>query len=43
LPALLVQLREAHPGLRLRAAAPVGEDADVLDAIAQYCLRSLGA
>jgi sirohydrochlorin cobaltochelatase len=43
LPKLLAQLREAHPGLRLSAAAPVGEDADVLDAMARYCLRSLGA
>ncbi|RXZ33394.1 cobalamin biosynthesis protein CbiX [Oxalobacteraceae bacterium CAVE-383] len=43
LPKLLDQLREAHPGLHLRAAAPVGEDADVLEAMAQYCLRSLKA
>ncbi|HEY4316848.1 MAG TPA: CbiX/SirB N-terminal domain-containing protein [Herbaspirillum sp.] len=41
LPELLAQLRKAHPGLRLSAAAPVGEDAEVLDAMAQYCLRSL--
>jgi sirohydrochlorin cobaltochelatase len=41
LPKLLAQLRAAHPGLHLSAAAPVGEDADVLDAMAQYCLRSL--
>jgi sirohydrochlorin cobaltochelatase len=43
LPKLLTALSEAHPGLRLRASAPVGEDADVLDAMAQYCLRSLSA
>jgi sirohydrochlorin cobaltochelatase len=43
LPKLLAQLREARPGLRLSAAAPVGEDADVLAAMARYCLRSLDA
>ena len=41
LPKLLETLRAAHPGLSLRAAAPVGEDAEVLDAMARYCLRSL--
>jgi sirohydrochlorin cobaltochelatase len=41
LPQLIASLRLAYPGLRLHAAGPVGEDADVLDAMAQYCLRSL--
>lgn len=41
LPKLLAQLREAHPGLLLTAAPPVGEDAEVLEAMARYCLRSL--
>jgi sirohydrochlorin cobaltochelatase len=41
LPQLIATLRLAHPDLRLYAAAPVGEDADVLDAMARYCLRSL--
>jgi sirohydrochlorin cobaltochelatase len=43
LPELVAALRAAHPGLALRVAAPVGEDASVLDAMAQYCLRSLAA
>jgi sirohydrochlorin cobaltochelatase len=41
LPKLLETLRAAHPGLNLRAAGPVGEDAEVLEAMAQYCLRSV--
>ncbi|MDB5988829.1 MAG: putative cobalamin [Herbaspirillum sp.] len=41
LPQLIATLRLAYPGLSLQAAAPVGEDADVLDAMARYCLRSL--
>jgi sirohydrochlorin cobaltochelatase len=41
LPALIAALSEAHPDLRLRVAAPVGENDDVLTAMAQYCLRSL--
>jgi sirohydrochlorin cobaltochelatase len=41
LPQLIATLRLAYPDLRLQAAAPVGEDADVLNAMAQYCLRSL--
>jgi sirohydrochlorin cobaltochelatase len=43
LPKLLADLGAAHPDLHLRAAAPVGEDADVLQAMAQYCLRCLPA
>src|ERR1700726_4156817 len=34
LPQLMASLRLAYPGLRLYAAAPVGEDADVLNAMA---------
>lgn len=41
LPKLLETLRAAHSGLNLRATAPVGEDAEVLEAMARYCLRSL--
>jgi sirohydrochlorin cobaltochelatase len=43
LPDLVAKLREAYPKLRLSVAAPVGEDAEVLNAMAQYCLRSLPA
>ncbi len=41
LPLLVEKLRKAHPSLTLRLAGAVGEDADVLNAIAQYCVRSL--
>ncbi|MDB5774912.1 MAG: cobalamin biosynthesis protein CbiX [Herbaspirillum sp.] len=43
LPQLVEDLRAAHAGLTMRVAAPVGEDADVLEAMAQYCIRSLTA
>ncbi len=42
LPLLIERLRQAHPGLTLNLAGAVGEDPQVLDAIAQYCIRSLG-
>jgi sirohydrochlorin cobaltochelatase len=43
LPLLIADLGAAHPGVALRVAAPVGEDAAVLEAMAQYCVRSLAA
>lgn len=43
LPLLVERLRHAHPGLTLKMAGAVGEDPDVLAAIAQYCVRSLGS
>lgn len=42
LPAMVEQLRNTHAGLDIRAAAAVGEDADVLNAIARYCIGTLG-
>lgn len=39
LPRLMVGLREQYSGLRLNQVDAVGEDASVLQAIAQYCLR----
>jgi sirohydrochlorin cobaltochelatase len=42
LPAMTAQLQQEHPGLALRVAMAVGEDEDVLNAIAQYCIGSLG-
>jgi sirohydrochlorin cobaltochelatase len=42
LPLLADQLRQAHPELSLRVAGAVGEDPDVLNAIASYCIESLG-
>jgi sirohydrochlorin cobaltochelatase len=41
LPAMIAQLRSAHPALKLTVAPAVGEDAEVLNAIAAYCIRSL--
>ncbi|HVK93653.1 MAG TPA: CbiX/SirB N-terminal domain-containing protein [Noviherbaspirillum sp.] len=43
LPVLLEQLRLAHPGLRLGVAPAVGEDGDVLNAIARYCIAAMDA
>ncbi|TFW00790.1 cobalamin biosynthesis protein CbiX [Oxalobacteraceae bacterium OM1] len=42
LPAMTDELRAAHPELDLRVSPAVGEDADVLAAIARYCLGQLG-
>lgn len=41
LPAMIGQLRNDHPGLTLKVAEAVGEDAQVLNAIAQYCISAL--
>jgi sirohydrochlorin cobaltochelatase len=41
LPVMIEQLQKEHSGLVLKVAAAVGEDADVLNAIAQYCIGSL--
>lgn len=42
LPAMITQLKQAYPGLMLTAAQAVGEDAEVLNAIARYCVGALG-
>jgi sirohydrochlorin cobaltochelatase len=39
--ALLQVLREAHPDIEVRSTPAVGEDAAVLDALTEYCLRTL--
>jgi len=41
LPPLLDALRAAFPGLTLTVSDAVGENAGVLDAIADYCVQSL--
>lgn len=41
LPAMAGQLRKEHPMLSLKVADAVGENIDVLNAIAQYCIGSL--
>lgn len=41
LPLVVEQLRAAHPDVAISVAKAAGEDAAVLQAMAQYCLRSL--
>ena len=41
LPLLIDRLRADHPQMRIEAAAAVGEDVDVLNAIARYCIGTL--
>jgi sirohydrochlorin cobaltochelatase len=41
LPAMTEQLRNEYPGLELKVASAVGEDPEVLNAIARYCAESL--
>jgi sirohydrochlorin cobaltochelatase len=41
LPALVQRLRAQHPQLAIEVAGPVGEDAGVLAAMADYCVSTL--
>ncbi len=41
LPILIENLQKTYPQLTLKAVPAVGEDADVLNAVAGYCLKSL--
>jgi len=41
LPLLAEDLRAAHPALQLKVAGAVGEDAAVLAAMSDYCLKAL--
>jgi len=41
-PALIEQLRAALPGVSLDLGEAAGEDAQVIDAIAAFCLRAAG-
>lgn len=43
LPALIAQARQQHPQMSITVAQAVGEQPDVLDAIARYCLSTLPA
>ena len=43
LPALADAIRAAHPHLQLQLAGAIGEDPGVQAAMADYCVRSLGA
>lgn len=42
LPALIDQCRGQHPAMRIACATAVGEAESVLEAIAAYCVASLG-
>jgi len=41
LPLLLEELRQSHPAMEISVAAAVGEDPEVLAAIARYCVASV--
>ncbi|GAA4027316.1 CbiX/SirB N-terminal domain-containing protein [Actimicrobium antarcticum] len=41
LPLIVEALRVSHPALVIKVAAAVGENPDVLDAIAHYCIGSM--
>jgi sirohydrochlorin cobaltochelatase len=41
LPVMLEQLHRDHPEMTIKAAGAVGEDEDVLNAVATYCVDSL--
>jgi sirohydrochlorin cobaltochelatase len=40
LPVLVERLRAAHPGIALNVVGPIGEDPDVLAAMADYCVKA---
>src|SRR5437763_1276687 len=41
LPAMVAQLEKDHPAVTFKVAGAVGENADVLNAIARYCIDEL--
>lgn len=41
LPPMVEQLRQEHPEMTIKVARAVGEDEDVLNAVASYCIASL--
>ncbi len=41
LPPMIEELRSAHPSVQIQVSDAVGESAEVLDAIAGYCVSSL--
>jgi sirohydrochlorin cobaltochelatase len=42
LPVLIERIRSAHPGLAIIVAGAAGEDDDVIDALASYCVKQGG-
>jgi sirohydrochlorin cobaltochelatase len=43
LPQLVDALRRRHPAADISCAAAIGEDDEIIDALAAYCLRQLAA
>jgi sirohydrochlorin cobaltochelatase len=43
LPVLIENLQKTYPQVKLNAAAAVGEDDDVLNAVAAYCVKNLAS
>jgi sirohydrochlorin cobaltochelatase len=41
LPTMVAQLRDEFPGVPMKVADAVGENADVLNAIARYCVKAV--
>lgn len=41
LPAMLEKLQQQYPQIQVTVASAIGEDPEVMQAIAQYCVRSL--
>jgi sirohydrochlorin cobaltochelatase len=41
LPILIEKLKQDHPEMTIKVADAVGEDEDVLNAVANYCIASL--
>ncbi len=41
LPLILDEMRMAHPGVRIRTVGAVGEDPAVLQAMTDYCIKSV--
>lgn len=41
LPLLVAQAQQRHPGVTIKMAQAVGEQTDVLNAIAEYCIATL--
>lgn len=42
LPVMIDQLKLDYPAVTIKAASAVGEDAEVLNAIARYCIGAMG-
>jgi sirohydrochlorin cobaltochelatase len=42
LPVLLQELQANHPNVRFKSVDAVGENADVLNAMASYCIEAMG-